>query len=98
MPAKKGNKPRAKQPDAYYDDFEFMRMLKRSTSYEHLCELLYGEGWNTDDRKLGKQTFYLRRRKLKEEYNISTEMLPNWGKGASGYKKSTKEKMRSLFD
>jgi len=91
-------KPRPKQPDAYYDDLEFMKLLKRSKSYEHLCELLYGDKWKTDERRLGKQTFYLRRRKLKDEYGITTEMLPNWGKGASSYKKTSNEKMRSLFD
>ena len=90
--------PRPKQPEAYYDDFEFMKMLKQSKSYEHLCELLYGDDWSDDPRRLGKQTFYVRRRKLKEEYGITNEMLPNWGKGASQYKKTTNAKMQSLFD
>lgn len=100
MPKKsKADKPVAtgRQPERYYDDFECLALLKESVSYDHFCELLYGPDYENAPNRLGKQTIYIRRRKLKEKYGITTEMLPNWGRASSQFKAATQSQLRSLF-
>ena len=100
MPRKpKADKPVAtgRQPERYYDDFECLALLKESQSYDHFCELLYGPDYQNAPNVLGKQTIYIRRRKLKEKYGITTEMLPNWGRASSQFKATTQQQLRSLF-
>jgi len=99
----KADKPVAtrSQPKRYYDDFECLQLLQESQSYNHFCELLYGPdygpNWENAPNRLGKQTIYIRRRKLKEKYNITTEMLPNWGRSTSQYKATDQQRLRQLF-
>ena len=101
MPRKpKADKPETTkygQPARYYDVYECLALLKESTSYDHFCELLYGPDYETNPNRLGKQTIYIRRRKLKEKYGITTEMLPNWGRASSQYVATTQQQLRSLF-
>ena len=56
------------QPDAYYNDGEFAKIWKSSSSYDEVKEKLYGSA--DDPRALTKQSLYKRVRDLEAKYGI----------------------------